>query len=134
MNARVKTIAWTSCLAGSCAAVLVLYFCDPASVAIYPACLFHRLTGLECPGCGSLRALHELLHGDLPGALRFNPLLVVSLPIFAWLGWRFVRREIKGGPTVSVRPFLVWSFVAVWIAFGILRNLRFPLFVAFAPS
>ena len=56
-------------------------------------CLFNLFTGLFCPGCGATRALHALVHFDLPGALSMNPLLVLLLPtmpaLVAWSkGWR----------------------------------------------
>lgn len=44
-----------------------------------PGCLFHALTGWPCPGCGSTRALLAAAHGDLGGALRWNPLAVAAL-------------------------------------------------------
>jgi hypothetical protein len=133
MNACLKKIILISCLAGCGVVALVLFFCDPVRVPIYPVCVFHRVTGLDCPGCGSLRAMHELLHGHLLTALHFNALFVCSLPIFAWLGFRFAWHEIKNGPAVRVRPFWIWFYVAVWIAFGILRDLPVPLFASFAP-
>ena len=43
-----------------------------------PPCPLRALTGLYCPGCGSTRTLHALLHGDLATAMAMNPLLVVS--------------------------------------------------------
>lgn len=65
-------------LAASCC--FVLFWCDPNQYSFYPVCAFHRATGLLCPGCGSLRAIHQLLHGHLTTAFRFNPLLISSLP------------------------------------------------------
>lgn len=118
-----KRIAAAICLAGGFVTGLILYFFDPARVPLYPVCQFHQLTGLDCPGCGSLRALHELLHGHLATALHLNLLLVLSLPLLAWLALRFVWREITGEPAVIVRPFWLWLYLAAWIAFGVLRNL-----------
>jgi ABC-type spermidine/putrescine transport system permease subunit II len=46
----------------------------------YPPCLFKKLTGLNCPGCGSSRALHQLMHGNLLPALDYNILVVIFLP------------------------------------------------------
>jgi hypothetical protein len=58
-----------------------LYFWfDPARVSFFPPCPFRFLTGLECPGCGSQRCLHQLMHGNIRQAYHHNPLLVVSLP------------------------------------------------------
>ena len=46
----------------------VFYFAvDPATFPFMPQCVFHRLTGLQCVGCGSQRMLHALLHGDIAG-------------------------------------------------------------------
>jgi len=67
-----------------------------------PPCPLKVLTGLECPGCGTGRAVPALAHGDLPAALDHHlilpiiaPLVIVSLvgvvlnrtPLLARRGW-----------------------------------------------
>ena len=53
--------------------VAMLYTFDPRNTDSYPVCPFLGLTGYHCPGCGTLRALHQLLHGNVIGALGYNP-------------------------------------------------------------
>jgi hypothetical protein len=61
---------------------LFLYQHDPASQAeLFPLCPVFALTGLACPGCGTLRALYLVMHGDLAGAWRMNALLLVLSPL-----------------------------------------------------
>ena len=50
-------------------------------------CLFHIVTGLPCPVCGTGRGLICLLHGDYKNAFLFNPLsyLVAGLSLFLFL-------------------------------------------------
>jgi hypothetical protein len=115
---------WLLLGAGGAAALAVLAVFDPRQHAFYPTCLFHSTTGLLCPGCGSLRALHELLRGHLATALRFNPLLIISMPFVAWWGARPLTRWMRGEPaTLALRPIWIWTFLAVTLAFGICRNL-----------
>lgn len=128
-----KKIGFAVALAGGTMAALILFLFDPSRVPIYPVCQFHELTGLDCPGCGSLRALHALLHGHLVAALHFNLFLVLSLPLYAWLGLRILRHELKGGPPITIRPAWLWAYLAVWLVFGVLRNLPVPVFASFAP-
>ncbi len=128
-----KKITLISILAAGVAGASVLFWVDPLQVPIYPVCPFHQLTGLDCPGCGSTRATHALLHGQLVAALHFNALFVLSLPLFAWLGLRFVQSGIKGKPPVAIQPSWVWCYLAAWAAFGILRNLPVQPFPWFAP-
>jgi len=120
-------------LIGGVAAALLLFLFDPARFPIYPVCPFHQLTGLECPGCGSLRALHQLLHGHLVAAFRFNAFVVLSLPVGVWLAARVVARKMRAEPAAPPRPVWLWGFLAAYLAFGILRNLPVPFFAAFAP-
>jgi len=61
----------------------LVYSYDPSRVHIIPPCIFHTVTGLYCPGCGSTRAMHALLHGDIVRALGFNLLAVVAMPFIA---------------------------------------------------
>jgi hypothetical protein len=111
-------------LAVGMGALAVLFFFDPATHGFYPRCAFHELTGLECPGCGTLRALHQLLHGNFLAAWRLNCFVVSLLPVGIWLGFREFLWLATGKklPGVVTRPVFGWALVAGMIIFGILRN------------
>ena len=113
------------------AGLVVLYFFNPAEHAFYPACQFYKLTHLHCPGCGCLRALHQLTHGHIAAAFHSNPLLIVSLPWLAWLG--ISRFQNRSGNALAIQPAAAWTIFAIVIAFGILRNLPFAAFAWMAP-
>jgi hypothetical protein len=110
------------------AALVVLYLFAPAEHGFYPRCVFHSLTGLACPGCGSLRAVHNLLHGEVAAAFRLNPLVMILLPPVAamWL----VRGEAA---FASLRPVWIWIVLAVILLFSVLRNLPMAPFTYFKP-
>ena len=133
ISVTMKKIALALGLAGGCVAALVLYFFDPVRVPIYPVCQFHRLTGLDCPGCGSLRAMHALLHGQIDAALHFNLLLVLSMPLFAGLAGRYFWRQKKGLPGLAIPTSWLWIYLAAWVVFGVVRNMPIHAFAAFAP-
>jgi len=115
------------------AAAVVLYRFDPTRVPIYPVCQFHRLTGLDCPGCGATRALHELLHGHLDAALHYNAFLVLSLPLWAGFGLQFAWRKFRQQPVAAPRPGWLVFYLAAFVVFGILRDLPVPFLAAFGP-
>ena len=76
------------------AATLVVYRFDPSSHAFFPRCVFHQVTGLQCPGCGATRALYALLHGDVARAFWFNPLFLLFLPVLILGGWSELRGRV----------------------------------------
>jgi hypothetical protein len=82
-----------------------------------------------CPGCGSLRALADLVHGNLPGAIGHNAMLIAFLPL-ALLAW--VRAMTGRGPLRS-RPWQVPVLVAALVVWTVLRNLPVAPFTALAP-
>src|ERR1041385_3639218 len=129
-----KYLKTSGMLAGFGVALVILFLFSPTQYPFYPRCPLYVWTGLYCPGCGSLRAVHSLLHGDFLSALRFNSLLILSSPFLAWLFLNSVRAHsgkpfLKAGP----RPGLIWAFVGATLAFGILRNLPFAPFSFLAP-
>lgn len=68
------------------AAVVVVYSVfDPESPWM-PHCLLKTLTGYDCPGCGSQRSLHALLHGHPVDAWHYNPAIFVLLPLLILYG------------------------------------------------
>lgn len=113
----------------------VLFRVDPTQAGWLPACPFHSLTGFFCPGCGSTRALHQMLHGRWGQAFGLNPLLVLSLPLLAWalLGEAGRRYGGRPAPWMRIPPRLLWVFFAAVIIFGIARNLPGAAFEFLAP-
>jgi len=112
-------------LAGMFAVLLaVLFAFNPAQHSFYPFCAFHRVTGMQCPGCGGLRAAHHLLHGEVGTAFRYNPLVVLAAPV---AGFFLARRWWRGPRTEQVshraQARLAWLAFAVLVVFWIVRNL-----------
>ena len=115
--------------------VIVVYIFNPAKYLFYPKCMFHSLTGLYCPGCGALRAVHQLLHGRLKAALGYNPLFVVSLPFLAYglTSELLAALNRKRLPRVFASPKWGWVLLGIVIAFWILRNIPVYPFTLLAP-
>jgi hypothetical protein len=98
----------------------LLYTFDPAGSAYYPGCPLRALTGYQCPGCGTTRALHALLHGEFMAAWNFNPMLFVMSAALA----PALPEAARGrAPRYVMRPWFAWAaFVAV-VGWWIVRNL-----------
>jgi len=107
------------------AGLAVLYAVPPESAWFYPQCTFHRLTGWDCPGCGGLRAAHQLLHGEVRQAFLLNPLLVLLAPLGLYVGAVLVARDILGRswPNPLARPTWLWALAALCVVFAVARNL-----------
>ena len=112
------------------ALAVLLFFFSPTEFSFYPRCYFHALTGLDCPGCGSLRAAHQLLHGNFKIGFGLNPLFVLALPLFlSVMVLRFARiSRAKSFWNLNLQRRFVWTLIAVAAVFGIVRN--FPAFSA----
>src|ERR1700722_13080861 len=85
-------------------AVAVVFFFNPSTNGFYPVCQFHRLTGLNCPGCGATRAFYALLHGNFSTALRDNALFVIGLVAAAGRGGWFALNWLRGRPNGAFFP------------------------------
>jgi hypothetical protein len=109
------------------AAAALLFAFDPATTWWFPSCPLNALTGWLCPFCGSLRALHAVLHGGFPAAWTFNPLTTlgaVMLPAALAL-------DVIGQAPASYSGRLLSLCVsarglALAAGFGVLRNLPDP--------
>ena len=119
----VAALTWLTIAAGG----VYLYIFEPGKSGYFPFCPFRALTGLNCPGCGSTRSLHQLLHGNLTDAFKLNPLLVIALPFLLWALARYTNSAITGGPSRSsnLRPLYVWPVVGLVICFWVFRNTSF---------
>jgi hypothetical protein len=122
------------CLIG--AGLLLLRIYDPATSTIFPPCPIHFLTGWYCQGCGSLRAIHQLLHGNVRTAWAMNPLSVL---LFPFLAYGLASEAILYGRGRTLAQFTLsggWirALCATIVLFGVARNLPFHPFNLLAPG
>lgn len=122
-------------VAAAATGATVLWWFDPHQEGNpLPPCPSLWLTGLFCPGCGTTRALHALVHGDLPGALAMNPLMVVSLPPVAVLLAQALQVLPASMEPLARRLGHARAWAVVLIGYGVLRNLPWPPFSWLAPG
>ena len=96
--------------------------------------MFHRATGLYCPGCGTTRALRKALSGDILGAFRYNPATIPGLAFVAYL-YALDLFDLWRGETTSRRSSVILGYIAFYLllAFMILRNIPCACFDCLRP-
>ncbi|HUH69403.1 MAG TPA: DUF2752 domain-containing protein [Mycobacterium sp.] len=97
-----------------------------------PVCPTKALLGIDCPGCGSLRMLYSLMHGNLMAAARFNALGLAAVVVLVWayLSWtygRVVGRRIRCWQHYRWSAAVTLSLVVAWF---VVRNIPFAPFSA----
>lgn len=97
---------------------------DPHVPGSWGTCPVLLLTGLPCPGCGGLRAVSDLLRGDVLAALGSNALAVVLVlgGAAAWGAWVLAalrRRPLRLVDAVTDRRAAIG--VVVLMVFTVLR-------------
>ncbi|SFN27780.1 Protein of unknown function [Dokdonella immobilis] len=109
----------------------VLLVADPfVDGSILPPCPFHALTHLYCPGCGTTRALHALMHGHLGLALGMNPLAVMAVPLIPAI---LLRPHFPGQKWLArLADARLW--LPAVLAFTVFRNLPWIPFAWLAPG
>ncbi len=84
-----------------------------------PFCPLALFAGLPCPGCGLTRATLALLHGDMGAALRFHPLVLVLMPLFAAAMLKVLVDYVRGSELTPTPAW--WTGRAVtWVATALL--------------
>ncbi len=116
--------------------LFIYYRMNPSDFIFFPKCPFLLLTGLYCPGCGSQRAAHHLLHFDIFEAFQQNLLFFISLLMVLYylfieiINFTF-QKKIPNYLNKSKTPLILLLLI---IAFGILRNIPVFPFTLLAPN
>ncbi|QIG90292.1 DUF2752 domain-containing protein [Chryseobacterium sp. POL2] len=108
--------------------ILAYYFIDPKVSSWTLMCPFKSVTSYDCPGCGSQRAFHEVLHGNLDKAFILNPLFVIAIPFFVqFLVFQIGDLKMKYLKCYQIifgfKSILV--YLVILILFFIVRNTSF---------
>jgi hypothetical protein len=124
VNQRVTVaLVWATLAAGA----TYLFIFEPGKSGFFPVCPFRAITGFTCPGCGSTRGLHCLLHGDVVAAFEFNPLLILSLPFLFYALVRYTNAAMRGRPLKGnqLNAKYIWVLFVAILSFWVFRNTRF---------
>jgi ABC-type Fe3+-siderophore transport system permease subunit len=97
---------------------------DPHNTSsAYPQCPFKVITGWDCPFCGGLRMVNDLVHGNLVASINDNIVALIGLPLLA--AWILTRRR-RGRTTLPI-PAVV-GITVLLAAWTVVRNVPgFPL-------
>ncbi len=120
-----RVVAPVATITGLTAATVALHLRDPHASGSWGYCPI-SLLGIYCPGCGGLRAVNDLTHGDLIGAASSNALLLLAMPFAVFLLARWAidawRGRQRGLPALSSWPVLSVG-IALTTVFTVARNL-----------
>jgi len=121
-----------------CGVIVIYYTYNPSSANTpFLSCPLKTVTGYHCPGCGSQRAIHQLLHLNFYKAFRLNPFMVASLPIIIYaLGLRLYnylfRTQYRVGLFYS--KWFIFGYFGLAVLYWVLRNLPYYPFDQLAPQ
>lgn len=113
--------------AASVAAITVLTtvyaLFDPAS-QWFPTCPVKALTGFDCPGCGSQRAFHAILNGDIAAAWHFNAGVFFAIPAAVfYIILDFRRERMPRLFRAANSPAAVTAVIMAVVLWTVVRNL-----------
>jgi hypothetical protein len=121
---------WANLLAGAfVVGGALVYRFSPTEHSFYPRCLFHALTGLQCPGCGATRAFYQILHLHFREALHYNALFTVLAPLtLLWfVFWYYSVMRFERSPEIRMPGVAVACCGVVTLVFTVVRNINFSL-------
>ena len=107
--------------------LLVLFILVYNDIISIP-CIFHKLTGLYCPGCGATRMVKSILRLDFYQAFRYNQLLFIYTPfiIVLFINYIYCIFKKKNNILNKIPNYVWWILVVITVLYGILRNI-FPV-------
>lgn len=108
------------------AAAVIVWFIsaiDPVTAQYYPKCPSRLLFGIECPGCGSARAMHALMHGRVGQAWAYNPALFFFGAVLAAVAVKDFLRPSHAFSRAVRSPWFAGAVAAVVVLWTILRNI-----------
>jgi len=115
---------------------VLFYFLNPVEYPVFPKCTFHSLTGYHCPGCGSQRAIHSLLHLNFKGVVGNNFLFLPAMLLVIYhYSHPVLNRAFNWKlPNIFYYKKFPWIIFITVVLFWILRNLPVYPFSVLAPN
>ncbi len=107
---------------------IVIFLCSAVGIVLYAAfftitdigipCVFHEITGMQCPGCGMTHALSSIIQGDFIEAYRYNALSLTICPMIVIYLLARALKYIKTGKEefsfMEILFLIICLVICVW--------------------
>ena len=105
--------------------IYYFYQNDPAqSETVFILCVTKNISGIDCPGCGSQRAFHELLHGNFIKAAKLNLTIYFYTPLLLFLFLKIALKPFRIDlPDLLITTKRLMLILFFLLLFTVLRNL-----------
>lgn len=116
--------------------MLALYiFWNPSETNMFPKCPVYAASGIYCPGCGSQRAAHKILNGNIIEGVRHNYMIVLLAMVLVYQGFIYVVNDVLGKNMTNLlhKSKVTFSILIIVILFWVLRNIDIFPFSELAP-
>lgn len=106
--------------------IAIYYFVNPLIASFPIKCVWHELTGTQCPACGFQRAVHSLSHGRVLEALNYNYFFVISIPyatlaiLSTWYNYNHIFDRLRD---FVYHRYALKSYVVIYFVWWIVRNI-----------
>ena len=106
--------------------IFIAYYILNKTTGFYIPCIFHEITGLDCPGCGITRCLFDLVNLRIKDAFLVNPLVFIYLPFiivyFLYKSYLYIYNK-KDKILVKIPNYVMYIILVITIIYGVLRNI-----------
>lgn len=105
--------------------LFIIYYFVVTRTGFYIPCLFHKITGLKCPGCGISTMYVNMASFNLKEAFFNNPVIFCSQPFLYYFIIKIIYMYIQDKKIIfnKFENIILYSYIAILIVFGIARNL-----------
>lgn len=116
-------------------ALSLYFFWNPSENSFFPKCPFYTLTGIYCAGCGSQRAIHQIMNGQIITGIRHNYLLIVVIGVLSYKTLLYILNKIynKSHFDIFHKPIATKIILIIVLLFWTLRNIKIFPFTELAP-
>lgn len=127
MRNRIRIILLSTATISLIGFITLYYNVNPERHEFFPKCIIYSLTGMQCPSCGSQRALHAILHGNLSQALHYNLFALYSVPYFILVlicyFWQFNEKKLQNFRAIILSRAATIAYVVGYFGWWIIRNI-----------
>ncbi len=115
------------CILGSIIVISALLYITNFNLGRYLLpCVFHKVTGLYCPGCGGTRAVTFLLHGRLWASFIYHPFVIYCTVLGGWfMISQTIERLTKHRLAIGMKyhDYYLWIVLAIVAINFVVKNL-----------